>query len=257
MTDKPLILITNDDGVSSRGIQALMTSLQGEGHIYVVAPDGPRSAQSSALTVNNPIRARKILEEEGLTVFKCSGTPADCVKLALDKLLPRRPDLVASGINHGPNSSISVLYSGTMGAAFEGCINGIPSIGFSHASLDPRADMTEAMNYATIISRQVLKNGLPEGICLNVNVPNSKEIKGVKISKQAKGAWTEEFVKREDPMGRDYYWLTGNFVCPDKEDENTDECSLNNGYVSIVPCVVDLTAYSFMDTLKNWNYEKE
>jgi len=257
MTQKPLILIANDDGVDSRGIKALVSSLRAEGEIYVVAPDGPRSAQSSAITVNNPIRARKIMEEDGLTVFKCSGTPADCVKLALDQLLPRKPDLLVSGINHGTNSSISVLYSGTMGAAFEGCINNVPSVGFSLCSLDPRADMTEAMNYATIISRQVLKNGLPEGICLNVNIPYEKNIKGVKICKQAKGLWTEEFMKREDPAGRDYYWLTGNFSSCESDDESTDECSLSNGYVSIVPCVIDLTAYHFMDTLKTWNYEKK
>jgi 5'-nucleotidase len=255
MHNKPLILITNDDGVSSRGIQALISCLEGVGHLFVVAPDGPRSAQSSAITVNEPIRARKIKEEEDLTVFKCSGTPADCVKLAVNQLLPRKPDLLVSGINHGPNSSISILYSGTMGAAMEGCVNSIPSVGFSHCSLDPRADMGAAMKYALNISKQVLQNGLPEGICLNVNIPNQKEIAGVKVVKQTKGKWTEEFMKREDPHGRDYYWLTGMFKNDEDHNPHTDEYALNNGYVSIVPCKIDLTDYDFIETLKTWNYE--
>lgn len=255
MTKKPLILVTNDDGVNSRGIQSLINCLRGEGNIFVVAPDGPRSAQSSAITVNEPLRARKILEENDLTVFKCSGTPTDCVKLSLNQLLPHKPDLLVSGINHGPNSSISILYSGTMGATLEGAVNNIPSIGFSHCSLDPRADMSEAMKYANIISKLALKNGLPDGICLNVNIPHDKEIKGVKVVKQTKGLWTEEFVKREDPNGRDYYWLTGVFKNTETEDEETDEFALNNGYVSIVPCKIDLTAHQFINTLKTWEYE--
>ena len=254
---KPLILITNDDGVDSRGIQSLIAALQDLGQLFVVAPDGQRSAQSSALTINNPLRAHKIMENESLTIFKCNGTPADCVKLGIDQLMPRRPDLVVSGINHGNNSSISVIYSGTMGATFEGCVGGIPSIGFSYGSPDARADMTGAMNYANLIARQVLENGLPEGTCLNVNIPHYKEIKGVRICRQAKGLWKEEFVKKEDPTGKEYYWLTGYFSCPDIDDETTDEWALGNGYVSIVPCTVDMTAYNFIDTLKTWNYEKK
>jgi 5'-nucleotidase len=257
MIEKPLILITNDDGVNARGIQSLIACLRNEGDIFVVAPDGPRSAQSNAITVNEPVRARKILEEDGLTVFKCSGTPTDCVKLAINKLLPRKPDLLVSGINHGTNASISILYSGTMGAALEGCVNNIPSVGFSHYSVDPRADMTEAMKFSTIIAKQVLQRGLPSGVCLNVNIPDHKEVKGVKVCKQTKGFWTEEFVKREDPHGRDYYWLTGVFKNEELHDENTDEYVLKNGYVSIVPCKIDLTEHSFIETLKTWNYDLE
>ncbi len=255
--EKPLILVTNDDGFSSRGIKALVESLRSVGDIFVVAPDGARSAQSNAITVNNPIRARKILDEEGFTVFKCSGTPTDCVKLAIDQLLPRKPDLLVSGINHGPNSSISVIYSGTMGAVFEGCICGVPSIGFSHCSFNPRVDMTEAMDFATVISKQVLKNGLPKGTCLNVNIPDTKEVKGVRVSKQAQGVWTEEFEKRQDPAGRDYYWLTGNFNCENLHDKDTDESALEEGYISVVPCKIDTTDYDFINDLKTWNYVKE
>ena len=248
--NKPLILITNDDGFDAGGIQSLIESLRGEGELFVVAPDGPRSAQSSALTVVSPIRAEKITENTDLTFYKCSGTPVDCVKLALDQLVPRRPDLLVSGINHGVNSSVSVIYSGTMGAAMEGALKRIPSIGFSLCcDHNADADMSIAKPFVKTISKETLKNGLPAGVCLNVNIPYEKDIKGIKIVRQAMGDWTEEYICRKDPSGKNYYWLSGNFCCEDHNDPTTDEWALANGYVSVVPTLVDLTGYGFMDTL--------
>ncbi len=252
---KPLILITNDDSLSAKGIYALIDSMKNLGQLVVVAPDSPSSGQSKAITVNSPIRISKTLEENGLTIYKCTGTPTDCVKLALDQILTRKPDLMVSGINHGSNSSISVLYSGTMGAALEGCVERIPSIGFSLCSFNPRADFSGAMKYANIIVKNVLKNGLPEGICLNVNIPETEDIKGVKICRQSRGYWEEEFVRREDPTGRQYFWLTGQFRNDEPDAEDTDEWALKNGYVSVVPCHADLTAKEYIKCLSEWNYE--
>ena len=250
---KPLILITNDDGFDARGIQTLIESLRGENEIFVVAPDSPRSAQSSALTVVSPIRVEKITEEKDFTFYKCSGTPVDCVKLALDQLMPRRPDLIVSGINHGANSSSSVIYSGTMGAAMEGALKRIPSIGFSLCcDYNPDADMSITVPFVKKISKETLKNGLPDGVCLNVNIPYEQDIKGIKIARQAMGNWTEEYICRKDPGGKYYYWLTGNFYCEDRTDDNTDEWALANGYVSVVPTLVDLTDYKFINNLKKW-----
>ena len=249
---KPLILITNDDGFDARGIQALVESLRDEGELFIVAPDGPRSAQSSALTVVSPIRVEKITEKKDFTFYKCSGTPVDCVKLALDQLMPRHPDLIVSGINHGVNSSSSVIYSGTMGAAMEGALKCIPSIGFSLCcDHNHDADMSITIPFVKKISKETLKNGLPDGICLNVNIPYEKDIKGIKIARQAMGDWTEEYICRKDPGGKYYYWLSGNFQCEDRKDNSTDEWALANGYVSIVPTLVDLTAYGFMNDLNS------
>ena len=253
--EKPLILVSNDDGVNAKGINALIESLKELGKLYVVAPDGPRSGQSSAITVNEPLRAKLIKEEENLKIYKCNGTPTDCVKLAINQILPQKPDLVVSGINHGSNASISVLYSGTMGAALEACVHGIPAIGFSLCNLSPKADMNQAMKYAFNISKLVLENGLPENICLNVNIPDVEDIKGIKISHQAKGKWVEEFVKKEDPYGRNYYWLTGSFKNYEPENKNSDDYALKNAYVSVVPCKIDMTDYASIDYLKKWNYE--
>lgn len=251
--DKPLILVTNDDGVMARGISSLIESVRALGEVLVVAPDGPRSAQSSALTVTTPLRVKKLQEEDGLTVYQCNGTPADCVKLAINQIAPRRPDLVVSGINHGTNSSISIIYSGTMGAAIEGCVAGIPSIGFSLCSFDPRADFSQAIEYATRITSKVLQEGLPRTICLNVNVPEKHHIiKGVKICRQSEGYWSEEFLKRQDPAGKNYFWLSGEFINAEQMSDDTDEWALSQGYVSIVPVKVDMTAYEYINDLKKW-----
>ena len=246
---KPLILITNDDGFRSKGINSLVEALKPLGEIFVIAPNSSRSGMSSAITVKEPIRIAKVWEEKEILIYRCSGTPVDSVKIAINQLLPRRPDIVVSGINHGSNTSISVHYSGTMGAAIEGCFNGIPSVGISLKSFEPDADFTQAEIYAKTVVNDVLRNGLPEGVCLNVNVPDENNIKGVKICRQANGVWSEEFEKRVDPHGGSYYWLTGYFKDHEPDSEETDEWALKNGYVSVVPCMIDLTAYSFMDDL--------
>lgn len=249
---KPYILITNDDGADSGGI-AVLTRLMCEiGDVVVVAPDGPRSAQSSALTVTHPIRFKKLEESDGLTRYSCTGTPTDCVKLAIHEILERRPDLIVSGINHGSNSAINVIYSGTMGAVLEGCEHGVPSVGFSISNYSPDADFSNFEPYILSIARQVLREGLKAGVCLNVNAP-ANEIKGLKICRQCDGRWTKEFAKRMDPHGRAYYWLTGYFENHEPEATDTDEWALNNGFVSVVPVKTDLTAYDEIDILKTWN----
>ena len=248
---KPLILVTNDDGFRSKGINSLIEALKPLGEIYVVAPNSSRSGMSAAITVKEPIRAVKVWEEPGIYIYRCSGTPVDSVKIAVSQILPRKPDVVVSGINHGSNTSISVHYSGTMGAAMEGCFNGIPSIGFSLKSFDPDADFDLSAEYAFKITSDVLKNGLPTGICLNVNVPDSKEIKGLRVCRQANGVWSEEFERRTDPHGGSYYWLTGYFKDHEPESDETDEWAIKNAYVSVVPCQIDMSAYNFFNELNS------
>jgi 5'-nucleotidase len=248
---KPLILITNDDGADAQGIQVLTHLMMQIGDVVVVAPDGPRSAQSNALTVTHPIRFKKIEEKEGLTRYTCTGTPTDCVKLALNEIVERQPDLLVSGINHGTNSAINVIYSGTMGAVLEGCENGIASIGFSINTHSLEADFTKFEKYILQISLETLKNGLPHAVCLNVNAPVG-EIAGVKVSRQCDGRWTKEFEKRADPQGRAYFWLTGNFENHEPEKEDTDEWAISKGFISIVPTKIDLTAYEAMEAIRNW-----
>jgi len=248
---KPLILITNDDGADAPGILVLSRLMMQIGEVVEVAPDGPRSAQSNALTVTHPIRFKKIEEKEGLTRYSCTGTPTDCIKLALNEIVERQPDLIVSGINHGSNSAINVIYSGTMGAVLEGCENGILSIGFSIDNHSIEADFSEFEQYVLKISKETLKNGLPHGVCLNVNAPKGK-IAGIKVARQCDGRWTKEFAKRTDPQGRAYFWLTGNFENHEPENEETDEWALSKGYVSIVPTKIDMTAYDAMTAIRNW-----
>jgi len=221
------------------------------GEVVEVAPDGPRSAQSNALTVTHPIRFKKIEEKEGLTRYSCTGTPTDCIKLALNEIVERQPDLIVSGINHGSNAAINVIYSGTMGAVLEGCENGILSIGFSIDNHSIEADFSKFEQYVLKISKETLKNGLPHGVCLNVNAPKGK-IAGIKVARQCDGRWTKEFAKRTDPQGRAYFWLTGNFENHEPENEETDEWALSKGYVSIVPTKIDMTAYDAMTAIRNW-----
>ena len=255
MKKKKLILVTNDDGIEANGLKALIDTARNLGRIVVVAPECPQSGMSHAITVKKPLEVEKISEEEGFVFYKCNGTPVDCVKIALNQLLDEAPDIIISGINHGSNSSSSVFYSGTMGAAIEGCINGIPSVGFSLLSLDPDADFSASRNVAGKIIRKVLSNGLPKSICLNVNVPfiPEEKIAGIKVARQTRGLWKEEFDKRTDPLGRDYYWLTGNFHNTEPDALDTDEWALKNNYVSIVPLHPDLTCYNTLDIIKNWD----
>jgi len=248
----PLILVTNDDGVHAPGIKNLIEAVRPLGILVVVAPDEGRSGQSHAITIKTPLRVYKLKEEEGYTLYSCNGTPVDCVKLALDQLLDRTPDLIVSGINHGSNSSISVMYSGTMAAAIEGGLHGIPSIGFSLLDYSIHADFSHTLGFVKDIVRNVLVNGLPEKVVLNVNFPivSDEEIKGIKICRQALGIWKGEFEKRTDPHSRDYYWLTGYFQNFDEDATDTDEWALQNNFVSVVPVRVDLTSHSSIQKLK-------
>ena len=248
---RPLILITNDDGDTANGINVLTRLMMEIGDVVVMAPDGGRSGQSNAITVSHPIRYTKIEEHEGLIRYKCTGTPTDCVKLALHDILDRKPDLLVSGINHGSNAAINVIYSGTMGAVLEGCENGLTSIGFSICDHSLQADFRIFEKYILQITRETLKNGLPYGVCLNVNAPKG-EIKGIKIARQCKGNWTEEYAKRIDPQGRTYFWLTGYFKNHEPEAHDTDEWALANGYISVVPSKIDLTEYSILKSLQSW-----
>lgn len=250
---KPLILITNDDGAEANGIHVLTRLMMQIGDVVVVAPDGPRSAQSNALTVTHPIRFKKLEEKKGLIRYSCTGTPTDCVKLALNEILDQQPDLLVSGINHGSNAAINVIYSGTMGAVLEGCENGIPSIGFSICDHSLEADFSLFEPYILQITRLTLKNGLAHATCLNVNAPIG-EIAGVKVARQCDGRWTKEFAKRTDPQGKAYFWLTGNFENDEPNAEDTDEWALSHGLISVVPTKIDLTAYESIGSISKWQF---
>jgi 5'-nucleotidase len=234
MKTKPLILVVNDDGITAPGLRMLIEIMNEIGEVVVVAPDSPQSAMGHAITINSTLHCQKINITKGPQLeYSCSGTPADCVKLAVNELLDRKPDLCVSGINHGSNSSINVIYSGTMSAAIEAGIEGIPAIGFSLLDFSWDADFRPLKRFINKISTMVLKNGIPKGVVLNVNFPKLKEeeIKGVKICRQARAYWVEDFDKRINPIGKEYYWLTGTFVNEDNE-EDTDEWALKNGYVN-------------------------
>ena len=249
----PLILITNDDGADAKGIEVLTRLMCEIGDVVVVAPDGARSGQSNALTVTHPIRFKLIENSNGLVRYSCTGTPTDCVKLALNEIVERKPDLLVSGINHGSNSAINVIYSGTMGAVLEGCENGIASIGFSICNHSLDADFSIFESYITQITRLALLNGLPHGTCLNVNAPMG-EISGIRVSRQCDGKWTKEFAKRTDPQGRAYFWLTGFFENHEPDAIDTDEWALSQGYISIVPTKIDMTAYQALDEIRSWEF---
>lgn len=257
MKKQPTILITNDDSVYAKGIAELIEIVRPYGKIVVMAPEVSHSAQSHAVTVKNPLRFKKIKEEDNLTVYSCTGTTADCVKMALHQVLDDKPDFLFSGINHGTNSSTSVFYSGTMAGAIEGCLNDIPSAGFSLAEFSDNPDFSPVKKYVRKIVANMLANRLPHNVCLNVNFPSNKsKIQGTKICRQADAVWIEEFHKRVDPNGGIYYWLGGTFFNREPEAQDTDEWALANGYVSIVPVHVDLTHYETINTLKKQNYER-
>jgi 5'/3'-nucleotidase len=253
MATKPLILVINDDGITAPGIRTLISVMNEIGDVVVVAPDGPQSGMGHAVTINETLYCNEIKVDDGpQREFKSSGTPADCVKLAVSEILDRKPDLCVSGINHGSNSSINVIYSGTMSAAVEAGVEGIPAIGFSLLDYSWNANFEPLKKYIKNIAVNVLKNGLPDGVVLNVNFPKSESFKGFKICRQARANWVEEFDKRINPQGKVYYWLTGEFVNMDKG-EDTDEWALANNYISVVPVKFDLTAHHFIQNLNNWN----
>jgi 5'-nucleotidase len=252
-----LILVTNDDGINAKGLKSLIEVAVKFGEVVVVAPDVGQSGMAHAITVKTPIRVQKTTYFDHLTTYKCTGTPVDCIKMAISQLLVRKPDLILAGINHGGNASSSVMYSGTMGAVIEGCLNEIPSIGFSLLNFDRDADFSIVKHFAIKIISETLKKGIPKGVCLNVNVPSIalKKIKGIKICRQNHGVWREEFDHRTDPNGYDYYWLTGTFENLEPHAEDTDEWALRHNYVSLVPVQFDQTAYSFMKKFQGWDLE--
>lgn len=255
MAKKPLILVTNDDGITAPGIRALIAAMCTIGEVVVVAPDSPQSGMGHAITIDSTLQVSAVNIGTGKQQeYSCSGTPADCVKLAVREILNQKPDLCVSGINHGSNASINVIYSGTMSAAIEAGIEGIPAIGFSLLDYNWNANFEAAASFAKKIALQVLKNGLTAGVVLNVNIPKLEKsaIKGIKICRQAKANWVEEFDKRISPQGKEYYWLTGKFVNLDSG-EDTDEWALANNYVSVVPVQFDLTAYHSIQKLNTWD----
>ncbi len=255
MGKEKLILVTNDDGIRANGLSALIEAVEPLGKVIVVAPVESQSGMSQAITVKHPLRVKKE-QLNGCMSYVVNGTPTDCVKLAFNKLLPRKPDLLVSGINHGSNSSTSVLYSGTLGAALEGSLNEIPSIGFSLMSYNPDANLDIAKTYARKISQLVQENGLPLHTCLNVNIPAvpGNELKGIKICRQTIGFWQEEFDRRTDPSGREYYWLTGEYFNTEPHAEDTDEWALKNNYIAVVPLTIDLTSYQTLNIIKKWKF---
>ncbi len=252
--EKPVILITNDDGITAPGIRNLVESVKDIGKIVVVAPDKPQSGMGHAITIGQPLRLHKVHVFEGIESYACTGTPVDCVKLAVDKVLHRKPDLCLSGINHGANHSINVIYSGTMSAAVEAAIESIPSAGFSLLDYSIEADFTGARKYARLVVEKMLTTKLDKHTVLNVNVPSKPVdlLKGLKICRQAYAKYEEDFIERNDPHGRHYYWLTGEFVNFDKG-KDTDVWALDNNFVSVVPVQFDLTNYVLKAKLeKNW-----
>lgn len=249
--DRPVILITNDDDITAPGIAALVEAMRPYGDLTVVAPDRPQSGMGHAITIGDPLRLDEVNLFGDIRAYQCTGTPVDCVKLAVDKILHRKPDLCVSGINHGSNSSINVIYSGTMSAAMEAAIEGINAVGFSLCDYSYDADFTAAQKYAGEVVAHILENGLPKNTLLNVNFPAipESEIQGIRVCRQAMAKWKEDFDERIDPRGRKYYWMTGEFMDMDKA-EDTDEWALMNRYVSVVPVQFDLTAHHALEFLK-------
>jgi len=247
MSERPLILISNDDGVQAQGIQELTRMMRGLGDVIVVAPDGPRSATSCGISPLTTITVELLKEEDGLAVYQCSGTPTDCVKLAMDGLLTRKPDLMVSGINHGDNASVSIQYSGTVGAALEACMKNVPAIAFSLQTKSQQCDFSPYEDLVVQTARQVLANGLPDDILLNVNFPEVEALKGTKVCRVGRGRWMKEMAKEGDGA----YHLTGYFQNLEPEAEDTDYWALDHGYAAITPIQLDMTAYSFLEKLKD------
>jgi 5'-nucleotidase len=249
---RPLIFVTNDDGISAKGISALIDVARRFGDVIVIAPDKPQSGMGHAITVNHPLRLDVSRLFEGVEAYTCTGTPVDCVKLGIYEVMKRKPDLILSGINHGENTSTNVLYSGTMSAAVEGAMENIPSVGFSLADFDADADFSVAQGVVEQVVGFVLTADFPNHVCLNVNIPknNGLPVHGIKICRQAHAFWEDRFDKRFDQFKKPYYWLTGEFSNQD-EGEDTDLFALKNNYASVVPTQFDMTAYLAMDAFKN------
>ena len=250
----PFILISNDDGYQAKGINCLVDMIRDMADILVCAPDAGRSGSACAFTANDPLTLTPWVQEEGLEIWSCNGTPVDSVKLALDELCHgRRPQMVIGGINHGDNSSVNVHYSGTMGVTLEGCMKYIPSVAFSLCTHDYFADFEPLRPYIRKIVRKVLNEGLPKGVCLNVNFPVVDHFEGVKICRMAPGTWGSETVKCHHPRGYDYWWMVGKYTNDEPEAEDTDNWALTHGYVAITPTKIDVTSYEMIEQMKNWD----
>ena len=247
---KPLILISNDDGYQAKGLNDLINMVRHLGDLLVVAPEDARSGASMSITSSTPVRLRLIRQEEGLKVYACSGTPCDCVKIAFEALLTRRPELILAGINHGDNAAVNTHYSGTMAVALEGAMKGVPSIALSSCKLAADSDFSALSPYVEAITSKVLTSGLNPFTCLNVNFPALDSFKGIKICRMGRGEWVNEWEERTDPRQRTYYWLTGSYSSFDADDPRTDTWALRNGYVSVTPTSLDLTDYSALDMLE-------
>ena len=265
---RPLLLISNDDGYTAKGIRELVEMVSDYGDVIVCAPDSARSGFSCAFSVTTPLQLKRREQRPGVEVWSCNGTPVDCVKLALAELCPRRPDMVIGGINHGDNASVNAHYSGTMGVTIEGCMKYIPSVAFSLCDHDEDADFEPLRPYIQAITQRVLADGLPQGICLNVNfprlsrlsrpprmprMPSEPSYRGVKVCRMAKGTWGQEVTRCHHPRGYDYWWMVGHYTNDEPEAEDTDNWALAHGYVAITPTQIDVTAYAALDLIKNWN----
>jgi 5'-nucleotidase len=250
---RPLILVSNDDGVEAKGIRELVRMIRRFGDVVVMAPDSARSGSGCAITVNLPVHYSLVKQEPGLRVYKCSGTPVDCVKMALHCVLDRKPDLVIGGINHGDNAAINAHYSGTMGVVIEGCFNRVPSIGFSLDNHDAAAEFSQLRPYIEDVVEKVLAKGLPDYTCLNVNFPGD-EIKGIKATAMARGHWTQEWepCPRRRDASSNYYWLTGSFINDEPEDAGRDRSAISMGYATVTPIMIDMTDYKMLDELNSW-----
>ncbi|MFC2111475.1 5'/3'-nucleotidase SurE [Bacteroidota bacterium] len=253
---RPLILVTNDDGVKAPGIRFLIEIAKHYGDIVVMAPNKAQSGMAHAITIDTPLRIKEIEISENYKEYSCNGTPVDCVKIAEHAILTRKPDLLLSGINHGSNASVNTIYSGTMAAVFEGAMADIPAIGFSLLDYAFDANFKPSEKFIRNIIESVLKNSLSSGVCLNVNIPINGEIgpKGIKVCRQGRGLWKEEFEKRTDPRKIDYYWLKGYFEIIDNK-EDTDLWALENNYISVVPVHFDFTAHDSISLIKNWKFD--
>ena len=250
---RPLLLISNDDGYQAKGINCLIKMLSDYGDIIVCAPESACSGFSCAFSATTPLRLRLREKRDGVEVWSCNGTPVDCVKMALAEIVPRKPDMVIGGINHGDNASVNAHYSGTMGVTIEGCMKYIPSVAFSLCDHHEDADFEPLRPLIRAITQKVLQEGLPIGTCLNVNFPLVETYKGVRVCRMAKGTWGNEVTKCHHPRGYDYWWMVGHFTNDEPEAEDTDNWALTHGYVAITPTQIDVTAYSAMDTIKSWN----
>ena len=249
---RPLLLISNDDGYQAKGVNSLIEMLSDLGDVVVCAPEDARSGFSCAFSASTPLRLQLREQRPGVEIWSCNGTPTDCVKLALAEVVSRKPDIVVGGINHGDNASVNAHYSGTMGVTLEGCMKYIPSVAFSLCDFRADADFEPMRPLIRDITKRVLKEGLPQGVCLNVNFPLVSVYHGVKVCRMCRGTWGQEVTKCHHPRGYDYWWMVGQYTNDEPDAEDTDRWALENGYVAITPTQIDLTAYQVIDMIKSW-----